>query len=137
MKEDNRIVAKSMPTAMNLAVTVSTSSSSVNSLIASKSSGILKAASRQIGCSGKPDVRSQRNSNPAAASSSQGWQKEAVLDVSTGTHVEESLNYPETVCTEKPVAPGYEGYPGNPGGRIWPHHFNVSVYLTWRKCSRL
>ena len=42
-----------------------------------------------------------------------------------------------TVCTGKPVAPGYEGYPGNPGtpgnsedseteGKIWPHHFRVS-----------
>ena len=49
----------------------------------------------------------------------------------------DSLNYPETVCTGKPPAPGYEGYTGIPGtprnsetseteGKIWPHHFNVS-----------
>ena len=106
---------------MNLAVTVSTSSSSVNSSIVSKSPVIFKASSRQIGCSGKPDVKSQRNSNPDAASSSQGWQKDAPLDV----------------CTGKLVAPGHGGYPGNLGtpgnsedseseGRIWPHHFHVS-----------
>ena len=45
---DNRIVAKSKPVAMNLAVTVLRSSSSVNSPIASKSPGIPKASSRQI-----------------------------------------------------------------------------------------
>ena len=127
---------------MNLAVTVSTSSSSVNSSIVSKSPVIFKASSRQIGCSGKPDVKSQRNSNPDAASSSQGWQKDALLDVCTGKLVatdkdQESLNFPETVCTGKLVAPGYGGYPGNLGtpgnsedseseGRIWPHHFHVS-----------
>ena len=93
----------------------------MNSLVASKSSGILNASSRQIGCSGKPDERSKQNSNPDAASSSQGWHKDALLDVCTGKH----------------VAPGYEGYPGNSGipgnsgdseteGIIWPHNFNVS-----------
>ena len=40
---DNRIVAKSKPTTMNLAASVSTSSSTVNSPIASKSPGILKS----------------------------------------------------------------------------------------------
>ena len=74
-KEDNRIVATSKPTALNLAVTVLTSSSSVNNPIASKSLEILKASSRQIGYSGKLDVRTKRNSNPDAASSSQRWQK--------------------------------------------------------------
>ena len=141
-REDNRIVATSKPTAMNLAITVSTSSSSVNSPVASTSPGILKASSRQIGYSGKPDVRSKRNSNPDAASSSQGWRKDALLDGRSGKPVatekdQESLNYPETVCTGKLVAPGCEGYPGNSGtpgnsedseteGRIWPHHFTVS-----------
>ena len=47
-KGDNRIVAKSKPT-MNLAVSVSTSSSTVNSPIASKSPGILKALCRTDG----------------------------------------------------------------------------------------
>ena len=42
------------------------SSSTVNGPIASKSPGILKASSRQIGSSGKPDARRRRNSNPDA-----------------------------------------------------------------------
>ena len=79
-KEDHRIVAKSTPTAMNLAVTVSTSSSSVNSPTASKSLGILKGSSQKNGCSGTPDTRRKINSNLNAASSSQGWQKDALLD---------------------------------------------------------
>ena len=98
-KEDNRIVARSKPTAVNLAVTVSTSSSSVNSPIASKSPGILKAPSRQSGCSGKLDVRSKRNSNPYAASSFQGWQKDASLDVCAG----------KPVATERPGIPELSG----------------------------
>ena len=40
---DNRIVAKSKPTTMNLAFSVSTGSSTVNSPIASKNPGLLKA----------------------------------------------------------------------------------------------
>ena len=72
-KGDNRIVAKSKPTTMNLAVSVSTSSSTVNSPIASKIPGILKALCRtDWSSSGKPDAR---NSNHDAASSSQGWRK--------------------------------------------------------------
>ena len=50
--EENRIVAKSRPTTMNLTSSVATSSSSVNSPIASRSPGILKASSRQVGLSG-------------------------------------------------------------------------------------
>ena len=46
-REDNRIVAKSKPTTMTLTSSVATSSSSVNSPIASKSPGILKASGRQ------------------------------------------------------------------------------------------
>ena len=55
---DNRIVSKSKPTTMNLTSTFSTSSSSVNHPIASKSPGILKAST------GKPDARARRNSKP-------------------------------------------------------------------------
>ena len=92
-KEDNVIVAKSKPTTMNLAFTVSRSSSTVNSPIASKSPGILKAYCRRVGCSGKPvekigssgklDER-RRNSNPDAASSPQGREKDALVDGCTG-----------------------------------------------------
>ena len=63
-KEEERIVANSKPMAMNLTSTVSTSSSSVNHPIASKSLGKLRA-------SGKPESRVRRNSKPDAASSSQ------------------------------------------------------------------
>ena len=45
---DNRIVAKSKPTTMNLAVSVSTSSSTVQNQIASKSLGILNAPCRTV-----------------------------------------------------------------------------------------
>ena len=62
-KEEDRIVAKSKPTAM--------SSSSVNSPIASESPGILEAST------GKPDARARSNSKPDAASSSQGWLEDA------------------------------------------------------------
>ena len=89
-------------------------------------------------------MRLKRNSNPDAASSSQGWQRDALLDFCTGGPVatdkdHEFLNYSENFCTGEPVAPGYRGYPGNPGtpadsedsepeSRIWPHHFHISPY---------
>ena len=51
---------------------------------ASRSPGILKAPSRKIGLSGRLGVSASQNSNPDAASSSQGWQRDALLDISTG-----------------------------------------------------
>ena len=72
-KEEDRIVAKSKPVAMNMTSTVSTNFSSVNHPIASKSPGILKAST------GQPDARATRNSKPDAASSSQGRLKDAYL----------------------------------------------------------
>ena len=71
-KEEERIVARSKPTVMNLSSTVSASSSSGKDPIASKSPGILRV-------SGKPDARGRRNSKPDAASSSQGRLKDAYL----------------------------------------------------------
>ena len=65
-KQEDRIVGPSKPMVMNLISTVSTSSSSVNHPIASKSPGILEAST------GKFDARARRNSKPDAASSSQG-----------------------------------------------------------------
>ena len=70
-KEEDKVAAKSKPMIMNLTATVSTSSSSVNHPIASKSPGILKAST------GKLDARARRNSKPDAASSSQGRLKDA------------------------------------------------------------
>ena len=72
-QKEDWIVAKSKLTVMNLALTVSTSSSSVNHPIASKSPGILKAST------GIPDARARRNSKPDAASSSRGKLKDAYL----------------------------------------------------------
>ena len=72
-KEEDRIATKSKLTAMNLTLTVPTSSSSVNHPVASKSLGILKAST------GKPDSRARRNSKPDAATSSQGRLKDAYL----------------------------------------------------------
>ena len=72
-KEEDRIVAKSKPTALNLTSTVSTSSSSLDHPIASRSPGILKASA------GKPDATARRKSKPDAASSSQGRLKDTYL----------------------------------------------------------
>ena len=72
-KEEDRVAAKSKPTAMNLTSTVSTSSSSVNHPIASKIPGRLKAVA------GKPDARARRNSKTDAASSSQGRLQDVFL----------------------------------------------------------
>ena len=55
-KEENKIVAKSRPMVMNLTRSVATSSSSVDSKIASRSPGYSKASSRQVGLSWRPDA---------------------------------------------------------------------------------
>ena len=115
-KEEEGIVTKSKPMAMNLTSTVSTSSLSVNHPIASRSLGILKAST------GKPEARARRNSKPDAASSSQGRLKDAYLGglmagvaekpAATEKSQEswevslepESWSYHEREVTEKPVA---------------------------------
>ena len=116
-KEENKIVAKSKPTAMTLVRSVPASSSSVSSPIASRSPGILKASSRQVGLSSTPSASANQNSNPDAASTSQGWQKDAQLSISTGRPVatdkdQKSLNRQErsVISRGEPVAIGYLGY---------------------------
>ena len=96
-------------------------SSSVNSPIASRSPGILKASSRQVGLSGKLGANTSQNSNPDAASSSHGWQRDAQLFISTGGLVatdedQKSLKRQEKsiINTGELVATGYQGYPENP-----------------------
>ena len=84
-KEEERSVAKSKSTAMNLSSHVPTSSSSAKSLIASKSLGTLIPT-------GKPESRMKRNSKSDAASSSQAKLKDAYLSGLMDT------------ATEKPVA---------------------------------
>ena len=105
--------------------------------------GVLKASYRtDWSSSRKPDAR---NSNRDGVSSSEGWQKDALLDGCTGKPVateenQEQLNYPEEfVGTGKLVAPGHQGYPGTPGtprnsghsedesnDEDWPHHLHIS-----------
>ena len=141
-KGDNRIVAKSKRMAMNLAVSVSTSSSTVNSPIASKSPGILKTSCRTDWSSS--GTLHTRDRNRDAASSSQRWQKDCLLDGCTGKPVateehQEHLNCPEEfVGTGKAVAPGYQGYPGTPGdsGDSEAPIVHQIMCCTWRRSSR-
>ena len=125
-------------------------------VLSHRSPGILKVSSRLIGHSGKPGVRSKRNSNPDAASSSQGSRKDALLDGRSGKPVatekdQESLNYPETVCTGKLVAHQdakdiqetqelQEIQKTRKPTAEFGHTMSLyhqTVYLTWRKSSRL
>ena len=137
---DNRIVAKSKRTTMNLAFSVSTRSPSVHSPIASKSPGVLKASSRQLGCSGKPDAKRKWYSNPDAASSSMA------KGCSTGCQFRETCRdrwrpgipelsgdwlYRETCRTRIPRISWKPRTPGNSEdskteGAIWPHHYHMS-----------
>ena len=70
-EDEDGIVAKSKLTTMNLAVSVSTSSSTVNSPIASKSQRILKAplSNRLVKYR---EIGPTKENNQVAASSSQG-----------------------------------------------------------------
>ena len=130
---------ENQPTAMNLTSTVSTSSSSVNHPIASKSPGILKAST------GKPDARARINSKPDAASSSQGRLKDAYLGglmvevagkLATTDKSQESWDFSESESwsnhekevTGKLVASRNSDNSGNSkaGSRKWPHNFQMS-----------
>ena len=131
---------------MNLTSFVPTSSSSVNSPIASRSPGLLKASSRQVGLSGILGARANQSSNPDAASSSQGLQRDAQLFISTGTLVatdkdQKSLNRQEksVISTGELVATEYQGCSENPEhsedsedsepkSQVWPHHFRISPH---------
>ena len=107
-------MAKSRPTATNLVISVPTSSLSVNSPIASRSPVVLKASSRQVGLSGRLGASANQSSNPDAASSSQGWQRDAQLFISTGRPVatdkdQKSLSRQEksVISSGEPVAQGH------------------------------
>ena len=115
---------------MNLVSPVSTSSSTVQSPIASKSQGILKAPSQNDWTStGKPDA-TEHNQN--TASSSQQWQKDAVLDVRPRKLVateedQEHLKCPEdSVSTRKLVASRNSETESK--DNIWPHHLQKSEH---------
>ena len=113
-KEEERVVAKSKPTVMNLSSTVSVSSSSAKDPIASKSPRILRVSVKSY-------AREGGNSKPDAASSSQGRLKDAyfggLMDRVAGkpaatdksqesweSFESESLSHHEKEVTVKPVA---------------------------------
>ena len=105
---DNRILAKSTPTTINLAFSVSTSSSTVNSPIASKSPGILKAPCRT------------------------DWYRETWRKRSQSRHSVEfsrmakrcicGRKYRETCCTRISRNSGTEG-----NDEDWPHNLHIST----------
>ena len=138
---ENRIVAKSKPTTMNLAVSVSTSSSTVQNPIASKSPGILKAPCQKDGLSTRK-LDAKEHTNQDAASSSQRWQKDVVLDVVTRKLVateedQEHLNYPEdSISTRKLVASGNSETEGMTkfGHTISIYQINYVPHMWQRYC---
>ena len=127
---EDRIVAKSKPTTMKLDFTVSTSSSTLQNPVASKSPGIPKARCQNDWSStGTPEAK---QCNQDAASRSQGWQKDAVLDVGTRKLVatqeedQEHLNFPEdSKSTRKLVASGNSEAEGS--DKSWPHNLHIST----------
>ena len=115
------MVAKSKPT-LNSASCVSANSSTVQSPIASKSPEILEAPC-QNDWTGTGRLGA-REFNQDAASTSQAWQKDAVLDERT----------------RRLVASGNADTKGK--DNIWPHNLHIYLYIqtayrTWRRFSRL
>ena len=95
-KGEERIVAKSKPT-LNLVSHAATNSSTVQSPITSKSPGILRAPCQPHGKSaGRPVAREP---NQDAASSSQGWQKDAET---RGDQKLGHLRYWHSMATQSP-----------------------------------
>ena len=147
-KEEERVVVKSRPTAMNLSSTVPASSSSAKNLITSSDPVKLIAA-------GKPASRTRRNLRPDGAPSSQVKLKDVyfggLMDDSAGKPVateenevswdfseSESWSVHEGEETGEPVA--YKKSAGKPAAssvsensgdpkaetKKWPHKFNIS-----------
>ena len=138
-KEEDRTVATSKRTGMNLTSIVSTSSSSVKHPIASKSPVILKAFTVKL------DARAKRSSKPDAASSSQGRLKdpyfgglmvEVAEKLAATVESQESWEFSESESwsnyekevTGNLVASRSSENSGNPkaGSRKWPHNFHMS-----------
>ena len=125
---ENRIVAKPKPT-MNLVSLVSTSSSAVQGPIASKkkAGGYCQNDWTSTGRLGA------REFNQDAASSSQAWQKDALMDESTRRLVateedQKHLNYPDdSVSTRQLVASRNSETEG--GDKAWPHNLHKSNYV--------
>ena len=148
LKDEEKIVAKSRPSAMSLSSTVPASSLSAKNLITSSDPGKLIAA-------GKPASRTRRNSKSDEAPSSQVKLKDVYLgglmDDSAGKHVTTEENqviwefsesdscsvHEDEVpgksvayenCAEKPAASNISENSGNPKAesRKWPHNFYMS-----------
>ena len=143
-KGQERSVAKSKSTAMNLSSHVPTGSSSAKSLIASKSPGKLTATR-------KPESRMRRNSKSDAASSSQARLEDAcvggLIDTATVKHVatkeksgdvDLSVTESEEDVTGKPV-----GKPYALSKADWTRLNGRTIYtclqpqfITWKESSR-
>ena len=128
-KGEERSVAKSKPT-LNLVSHAATSSSTVQSPIATKSLGTLRAPCQQDWKStGKPVAREPNQKD--AASSSQVWQKDAEMDKSTrrlaaAEKDQELLNFHENLkSTRKLAVSGNSDIDGN--GTIWTHNLQKST----------
>ena len=128
---EDRIVAKSKPTTMNLAFIVSTGSSAVQNLVASQSSGILKALCRKDWLyTGKPDAR---EFNRDAASSSQCTRRLVAPEED-----QQHLNFPEeSKSTRRLLASGSSETKGRE--RKIGHTITINQQTTcrtWRRFSR-
>ena len=128
-QREERIVAKSKPT-LNLTSPASSNSSTVQSPIAPKSLGILKSPCHPDWTgTGRPGAREFNQEEPA--SSSQAWQKNAVLDVSRRRLAatekdQEHLNFPEdSKSTRRLVASGNSDTNGK--DRTWPQNLHTAV----------
>ena len=101
----------------------------MQSPIASRSLGILKAPCQNDWTSTRRP--GAREFNEDAPSSSEKWQKHAVLVLSARRHVategvQEHLNFPEdSRSTRRPVASGNSDTKGK--DKIWPHHLHAST----------
>ena len=113
---------------MNLVSLVSTNSSTEQSPIASKSPGILKTPCRTDWSStGRPGAR---EIDQDAATRSQAWQKDAVLDESTERLVateedQEHLNFSEDSKSTRNFVASRNSETEDED-EIWPHNLHVS-----------
>ena len=128
-RKEKRGLWQSQSRRLNLASLVSANSSTVQSPIASKIPVILKAPCQNDWTStGRPGAR---EFNQDAASSSQAWQKDAVLDESTRRLAateedQEHLNFPEdSKSTRRLVGSGNADTKGK--DNIWPHNLQIST----------
>ena len=117
--EDNRIVAKSRPPAMNLAVLCLDKCFICEQSDCVKKPGdtqSLKSADRILRETWrKIKTKFQSRRSVEFSRMAKGWStgfKQEELVATDKDH--KYLNHPENICTEEPVASGYREYPGDP-----------------------